>query len=419
MYLRTPKRYRRPRRKLRLFSGRTVLTLLAIPVVGYVGWLIWQNQATVRDSVIPEIEGVAESVQTQIAPQPTPTITPDFMAASAGCQNAYQQGFIEEAIEQCQLLAESRPNDVDLHYRITEMMVFNSDLGSNTERMDDALVFAEKTINANPELPHGWAIQALALDWSGDVQEGLISALHARFLDPSFAPTYAFLGEIYHDLGKSELGLGYLEQALELDTRGTIIAYTLRTKGKIFSDQGGWLDAITPYKAALQNAPDAAYIAVELSKNYIALQQTDEAVRLLVNALQNNPSDTSVLFALAQAQANLGAYDRAYEYYRRCLDVAPDNVACLSWLGGLQFYDGDYAAAINNLKRAIELGSSDPDDFLQLGNAYSALNQCPQAITYLQQGYQIAIDNDDIRRQSSFVNALQNCNVFINAQEER
>lgn len=414
MYLRTPKRYQRQRRKLRLFSMRKVFILAVIAGIAYAGWLIWHHQERVRDSVLPEIEGIAESVQTQVAPQPTPTVTPDLMVAQTGCQAAYQQGHMEEAIEQCRVLAEGNPNDAGLYFRVTQMLVFNSNLGANDMRLDEALVFAEKTINANPEAPHGWAARALVLDWQGDPERALASALHARALDDTFAPAYAVLGEIYHDIGKNDLASGYLEKALELDMSGMAVAYTFRTQGKIFSDQGYYEDALRPYQAALQNAPNDSYIALELANNYLALGQTDKAIDLLVNTLEKNARDTGVLFSLAAAHLNTGNYDRAQEYYLRCLDVDPDNVACLSYLGGLQKFSGDYGSAINSLGRAIQLGSNDPADFLQIGEAYTALGQCEKAVPYLQQGYQIVVDREDVQRQESFVSALQNCGVLIN-----
>ena len=105
MYLRTPKRYRRQRRQLRLFSGRTLVTLLLLPVIGTIGWFLWNNQDSVRSSIIPEIEELRASVQTQVAPEPTPTATPDLMVAQSGCQAAYQQGHVEQAIEYCRVLS--------------------------------------------------------------------------------------------------------------------------------------------------------------------------------------------------------------------------------------------------------------------------------------------------------------------------
>jgi tetratricopeptide (TPR) repeat protein len=415
MYLRTPKRYRRQRRQLRLFSARALVTLLVIPVIAAVGWYLWDNQEQVRSEVMPELEGIRDTVQTQVASEPTPSPTPDLMAAQSGCLSAYQQGHMEEAVEQCRLLAEGRPNDVDLHYRVAYLMVITSGLGSDPVRLDEALAFAEKTINANPELPHGWAIRALVLDWKGDVGRALASALQAKAIDDQFAPTYAFLGEIYHDLEQEEVALSYLDQALELDTGGLAVAYTFRTRGKVFSDQGYYEDAIQPYQAALQNAPNESYIAVELANNYLALQENDRAIAVLNSTLEGNPDDTLALLTLGWAYLRNGNPERASEYYHRCLDADPDNIRCLSFLGGLQWMDGDLATAIVNLERAIQLGSTDPEDFYQLGQSHASLGRCDLAVPYLQQGYQIAVADGKGNWAEAITTTLQSCDVMVPA----
>ncbi len=415
MYLRTPKRYRPGRRRqLRLFSGRTVLLLLFVPALAAIGWLIWENQEQVRSSVVPQIENLAGAVQTQVAPAPTPTATPNLVVAEAGCTNAYRQGDVQEAIKQCTVLAQGRPNDISLHYQITQMLITTSNFGRDSDQMALALEFAGKTVNANPEAPDGWAVRAMALDWQGDYGAALASALHAKALDAKFAPTYAFLGEIYHDLGQDDMAMTYLNQALELDTGGIAVAYTFRTRGLVYSDQGLWEDAIQPYLAALQNAPNQTYIAIELANNYVALGEIDKAIQVLAATLEKNPTDTAVLFALGNYQSRNGNVDRAYEYYRRCLDIDQNNVPCLSYLGGLQWSDGDFVTASVNLERAIELGSDDPDDYFQLGHSQAAIGRCDLAVPYLQQGYQIALQRDDARRQAQFVNALQSCGVRAN-----
>src|SRR3990172_3860979 len=111
MYLRTPKRYQpgRRRRHLRLISRRTLVALLVIGAAAFAGQYIWKNQEHVRSSVLPQIEGavddVANAVQTQVAPRPTPVPTPDLAAAQSGCLQAYYEGNLEQAIVQCTLLA--------------------------------------------------------------------------------------------------------------------------------------------------------------------------------------------------------------------------------------------------------------------------------------------------------------------------
>ena len=410
MYLRTPKRYQPGRRRhLRLISRRTVILLAVIVGAVFAGKYVWENQGTVRSSVLPEIESFAETVQTQVAPRPTPTATPDLEIAQASCLSAYRQGNLEQAIEHCTVLADNNPNDVELHYQVTHMLIITSNFGRDRERVDRALDYAEKTINAAPEQPYGWAIRAMVLDWNGEYGRALASALHARALDENFAPTYAFLGEIYQDLGQYDVAETYLAQAFELDPAGLAVADTFRNQGLLYSNQGLREESIQPYRAALQQAPNHSYIAIELAYNLIALDQIDEAIAVLVAALEPNPQDTSVLFALANAHVRNGNKERGYEYYRRCLDSDPDNVPCLSYLGGLLFFDGNYVTAITNLERAIELGSTDPDDFLQIGQAHAAQGRCDQAIPFLQQGYQLVVENENFDKQSGFVNALQSC----------
>ncbi len=412
MYLRTPKRYRKQRRQLRLFSGRSVAMLALTAVIAMIGWLIWQNQGRVRSSVLPQIEEVAQAAQTLVAPKPTPTATPDLLAAQTGCSDAFSTGNVPEAIRQCTVLATGEPNNVELHYLITQMLVINSNFGADKARIQQAMDFAEKTINANPEAPHGWAIRAMVLDWSGDVGRALASALQAKWLDESFAPTYAFLGEIYHDLGYDDVALSYLDQALKLDSTGIATAYIFRTRGLIYSSRGEWSEAIEPYETAMEYAPTQSYIVVELANNYAVLDQTDTAIQLLSEALERNPSDTSLLFKLATTYQSNGNVERAYEYYSRCLDVDRNNMLCLSWLGGLQWQDGDFATAMVNLKRAVELGSKDPVDFWQLGHALTALGRCSEAIPFLQQGYQIAAANEDSVNVERIATALQSCGVL-------
>jgi tetratricopeptide (TPR) repeat protein len=416
MYLRTPKRYRpgRQRRQLRLFSSRSLVLLLFTIGLASAGWYVWNHQGQVRSSIMPHIEDLAANVQTQVAPRPTVTPTPDLAVASSNCTGAYQQGNMEEAIKQCSVLADNNPNDVGIHYRVTHMLIITSNFGQDTKRIDEALVFAEKTINADPEAPDGWAIRAMALDWKGEVGEALAAGLHAKALDETYAPAYAFLGEIYHDLGQDDLANETLEKALTLDTSGLAVADIFRNQGRILADQSYLEDANRLYERALEAAPSHAYIAVEMALNYIYIDEPESAISVLTTALEKNPTDPSVLWALGYTYVRNGNAERGGEYYSRCLDSNPDNIPCLSYMGGLQYWQGSYSEAIANLQRAIELGSTDPDDYWQIGDALATMERCPEAISYLQQGYQLAVNADNVDQQTAFTTTLQEkCNVTI------
>lgn len=414
MYLRTPKRYRADRKKrhLRLVPRRLLLLIVLVPLVYIGGSQALLHAEDIRGWVFPHVENAVNQVATQVSARPTPTATADVAVAQEGCVNAERQGNLQEATINCQILADSNPNDAVLQYKVARMLLISS--ASSGGSMDQAVEYAHRTINADPEAPYGWAIQAMVLDWAGDVGGALASALHARAIDEDFAPTYAFMGEIYYDLGKTDIATTYLDQALEMDTTGLASVDIYRNRALLSSSVGDYDTAIHDLRAALEMAPNHSYIAVELANNYIAIDDFDSAMSVLSDTLNRNPNDPYLLWRMGWALVEAGTPDRAYEYYRRCLDAAPDNMRCLSYLGGLQFGDQDYVSAVPNLSRAIEMGSEDTSDFYQLGMAYALQGQCDLGIPYFQRGYELAVKQEKESAQGDFDAASQEyCNQAL------
>ncbi len=215
------------------------------------------------------------------------------------------------------------------------------------------------------------------------------------------------MAEIYYDLGDIETASTYLDQAQEMDTTGLASVDIYRNRALLSSTVGDYDAAIQDLRAALEMAPNHSYIAVELANNYIALDEFDSAMEVLSDTLNRNPNDPYLLWRMGWAQVEAGTRDRAYEYYRRCLDAAPDNMRCLSYLGGLQYSDEDFVSAVPNLSRAIEMGSEDTSDFYQLGMAYAQQGQCDLGVPYFQRGYELAVAQEKESAQGDFSTASQ------------
>ncbi|HML20772.1 MAG TPA: tetratricopeptide repeat protein [Aggregatilinea sp.] len=414
MYLRTPKRYRADRKKrhLRLLPRRLLLLIVLILLVYFGGSQALLHADTIRDFVFPRVENAVNHVATQVSPRPTPTATPDVAQAQQGCVTSEWQGNLQEATINCQILADSNPNDALLQYKVARMKLIAS--ASTGVGISEAIDYANRAINADPEAPYGWAIRAMVLDWQGDVGRALASALHARAIDENFAPTYAIMGEIYYDLGKTDEASTYLDQAQELDSTGLASVEIYRNRALLSSSVGDYDTAIHDLRAALEMAPNHSYIAVELANNYIANDDFDSAMSVLSDTLNRNPNDPYLLWRMGWALVEAGTPDRSYEYYRRCLDAAPDNLRCLSYLGGLQFADQDYVSAVPNLSRAVELGSEDTSDFYQLGLSYALQGQCDLGVNYLQRGYELAVLQEKESAQNDFASASQEyCNQAL------
>jgi Tfp pilus assembly protein PilF len=81
--------------------------------------------------------------------------------------------------------------------------------------------------------------------------------------------------------------------------------------------------------------------------------------------------------------------DEAEDLIRRALVVRPDAGYVLDSLGWLFYKRGDYGAALQWLKRALENETNDPVIYEHLGDTYTKLNQFSEAVRY----YQMALDH--------------------------
>lgn len=105
----------------------------------------------------------------------------------------------------------------------------------------------------------------------------------------------------------------------------------------------------------------------------------------------------------------------------QCLADDPENVFCLSWMGGMKFFEQppNYEEAIVYLERAIEAGARDPYDWWQLGRAYYWTGDCEKAIPVLQEGAQIAAQSEPDawwfieENPTGFADALRDCGVTL------
>lgn len=414
MQLKTPKRYRKQKRRL-IGSWRGFRNLLLIILLGVGAYWIYNNQEQARSGIEDlrgEIQEVGEGIQTAVPRQPTPTRDVTMQQAEANA--AYQTGDFGRAIELYTEITDAAPNDVEAHYRLANLLLITSNLGADEAQVARANQVAERTINADPEEPDGWAIKAMALVWANEYGESIAFAERALELDPDYVQAKAFLSQAYWELDRAERAEQVITEAVDyLRSVGAAepntIALVFRTRGYISERQLDRETAIEAYEIARQAAPTYGFIALEMALSYFGNGQTDQAIALLNSALDSTPRDVSLLYQLGRIYVNVGDSIEAQGIFQRCLDADPDFWQCYSWLGGLQYFDGAYAQAITNLERSIELGSDDISDWLQLGLSHSYLLRCDLAIPVLREGYNLSGENRD--RQTQFVSALRECGV--------
>ncbi len=406
MQLRTPKRYRSGNKRS-IISLRWLWLWILTPIIVIGGIQIYNHidlvGPPVQQAIYNAVNGIQNGMATAVAPTALPTENPANQLTQAG--NDWTQGRIESAMDTYQKVLDAVPNDVESHYRLTLGMLME---GNTTQ----ALQAAESTVTANPFSADAWAIRAMALDWNDRYGEAIASALHALELDPKSARATAFLAEAYQDDGDSDLAKTTIEKALDLDPNSF---EALRVRGYIAQVAEFDVDSAKNYfQQAHEAAPNLPYISIDLASIDYSEQNYDDAISILNAVIENNPRNSKALFNLGvyyySGEGNLA---QAQEYFARCTDANPQDIGCNAYLGRVESRLDNNTAAVDNLQKAIDLGSTDSRHFLWMGMSKIALGHCDQAVPFLQKGYDLAKGGVDDEALGVIEDRLKECQAPV------
>ena len=382
------------------------------PLEAFGGWQLYEN----RDRLVPQIEvlmnevvgDARNTIATVSAPTPPPTEDPGQRLASAS--SAWARGAIEDAVTTYSGLLEAVPNEVGPHYLATLGMLMNGDLGN-------ALTMAERTITANPYSADAWAIRSMALNWNRRPGEAIASALHALDLaGPEDAMTraraLAFLAEAYLDSGQYERALNTADQALDLYP-DSFEAH--RARSRIMQEwRFDFAAALQDAQIAHELAPNLPYLTIDLALLELRDGETDVAIEMLRDLIELNPRNVRGLYWLGYIYwQTIGDPNQAADYLSRCVGAAPDSINCHYLLGRSQFRLESYNLALESFETALRLGSTDPYHYWWMGRTHAVLGNCPAAVPFLQDGWEIARQRTDEILISSYLDQMRSCNMFI------
>jgi len=399
MYLRTPKRYQRGYKRSVIRWRSCLLYILIIPLL-FVLIGIYEN----ADRWIPQINQTVGDIVDNMGDRieqvnaPPPTATPDPSNDLQRADGAWRRGSMQEAVNIYEGIVDATPNNLTVHYRYTLGLIMDG-------RFEEAAKAAENAITANPFSADAWAIKAMAHNRLDNTGEAISSALHALELaspqkveeNPQLAMSraraQAFLAEAYLNDGQGDRAFTLVNQALETDP-DSFEAYQVR--GRVNWEYNFDLDsALEDLREAYTIAPNMVYVGIwlaRLEQGY--LQNSETALDIYQSLAEQNPGNAQVLFALGEHYFRVdGNYTEARSYFSRCVEADPQSAPCYYMLGRSQMQQDEALNAQESFARAIELDPNGGDGYYYwwLAETHSlGLGQCPQALTYLRQGYPIA-----------------------------
>jgi tetratricopeptide (TPR) repeat protein len=330
---------------------------------------------------------------------PPPTATPDTSGDLQRALAAWNRGSIQEAVNIYERIAPFEPNNIVVHYQLAFGLIMEG-------RFEEALQAAEDTITADPFSPHGWTIRAMALNRLGRHGEAAASAIHAQSLIPDDGETgewaaaqaraMAFQAEAYLNLELGDRALSIVEQALEINPRS---AEAYQVRGQINQIVNFDFDAArADYEEAYTLSPNLIYLGIWLARmdslSYFA--NYAESLELYTQLVESNPDNTQLLLDLGTYYYRVdNDFNRAQEIFSRCVETNPDYQPCHYMLGRSQYELDQLSLAVEPLQTAVRLDPEDAYAMWWLARTYRFLGECPDAVPLLQQGRQLAVQQED------------------------
>lgn len=227
-------------------------------------------------------------------------------------------------------------------------------------------------------------------------KEAEIHANRVLGKDSRNGTAWTLLGEIRR-LNNDNLGaveaFGRAVDIQPMDVRARLgRATTFLTLGKI--DEAS--KDVEEVRAKVGELPMALYLHAVIAYQNKQLQEAEDALIKVQNAMPNHPPTLLMLGAIAYQQNKLQS---AETHLAKYIGYVPDHLPALKMLGATRLKQGQSKAAISILKGAAERHPDDAQLLAMLGSAYLKDKQYDQGTELLARAAELAPDLGSVRAQ--------------------
>jgi predicted TPR repeat methyltransferase len=185
-----------------------------------------------------------------------------------------------------------------------------------------ARMLYERIIKRNPMHVDATYMLGTLLAESGVLELGLMHLRSAAKLKPDSPMINSNLGHVYLKLGKLDQARDCYLRSLKLNPQDPGILFNL---GTVFHQQGKLEQAASYIENSLEIKPDFPTAYILLSNIYRAQNHPDLGAACLIKFLEYVPDSIEVLFELGNILAAHQDYANASIYFKRILEIDPDN----------------------------------------------------------------------------------------------
>lgn len=229
---------------------------------------------------------------------------------------------------------------------------------------------------------------------TGDIDNATISLQWVTELVPDDTAGAFLAGYIYESQKKYDEASKIYENALKYNPKYTQL---LKRMAAINILRNNGDEALKYLKNIDSLEYDVDYYLL-LSESHSIKKDHNKAAIALIDGLNENPTDTTILYGLAMQYEFLKERDKAEEVLKKALSIQPENPILLNFLGYLYADMGiNLDEAQKMVGKALEKEPENPAYLDSMGWVYYKQKKNKKAFEYIEKAYKLMPDDPEIK----------------------
>lgn len=229
---------------------------------------------------------------------------------------------------------------------------------------------------------------------TGDMDNASVSFQWAMDLAPEDPSGAYYAGAVYEFIGKKEEAKEAYETALKYNPKYAQVLKRMAAMNiidKKADEAQKYLKNIDPVEY------DVDYYLL-LSESYSEKKDYNKAAISLIDGLNTNPTDTTILYALAIQYEYLKERDKALDTVKKAVSIQPENPVLLNFLGYIYADMGiNLDEAFILISRALEKDPNNAAYLDSLGWVYFKQKNYKKAIEFIEKAYKLMPEDPEIK----------------------
>jgi serine/threonine-protein kinase len=257
---------------------------------------------------------------------------------------------LDEAIEAYRKAIQLDPRDAGPHHGLGLALY-------DKKQLDEAIQELRKAIDLDPMSAPAYSDLGLFLQANQQPDEAIKAHRKAIALDPKYARAHHNFAAALRDKQQLDEAIQQLRIAIGLDPRYALGHYSL---GSALYAKRQVDEAIQEFRTAIQLDPKFAMAHNALGTALREKEHPDEAMQEFRTAIRLDPKYASAHYNLGNVLYARRELDEAGKEYRLAIALKGDHAQAHCNLGHLLRDRGQFAAALEELRKGHELGSRQP-----------------------------------------------------------